>query len=166
LTSIEGLDVTLASEILSLLKGKHDFRNFAKIDPSRKKNTVKEIKKAEIIPIGNGTYQIQIASKSFLWQQVRRIIGYLVEVSTGKYSSKHTNNLLESINDVKKPPAASPQYLILENIHYEKLRFQYDQKSLNSFYKIIMEHLVYARSHNALYSFITDYITDIRKEGG
>lgn len=166
LTSMEKFDVTLARETLSLLKGKHDFRNFAKIESAKKKNTVKEIKTAEIFPINNETYQIRIASQSFLWQQVRRIIGHLIETSTGKYSSKQTIHLLESKLDIKKPPAASPLYLILENIQYEKLQFHYDQKSLSSFRKIIMEQLIHARAHNALYSFVTDFLTDLEKEGG
>jgi tRNA pseudouridine38-40 synthase len=166
LTSIERLDITLARETLSILKGKHDFRNFAKIESTKEKNTVKEIKTAKIFPINNETYQIRIASQSFLWQQVRRIIGHLIEVSTGIYSSKQTNHLLEPKLDIRKPPAASPLYLILENIQYEKVQFQYDQKSLNSFRKIIMKQSMHARAHNALYSFITDLLTDIENEGG
>lgn len=148
-------DLSLAREILTMLVGRHDFRNFAKKDPKKEIGTIKEIKTADISIVGDCTYQIRISSKSFLWQQVRRIVGHLIEVSTGKCDLKYTRQLLEP-NPVKfKPTAAPPGNLILENVQYKDVQFRYDQKALRSFQYTLKEHLMEAKAKTALFNFLT-----------
>lgn len=154
LSTPKDFDLSIAQETLAILKGTHNFRNFAKNDPNKKINTIKEIKISEISPIGDSICQIRIASKSFLWQQIRRIIGHLIKVSTSEYSPQHTYLLLESKSNIKKPPSAPPEYLILEDIQFKDVHFDYDRKTTRSFQEMLADQLVKAQTNSALFSFL------------
>ncbi|MFX0050489.1 MAG: hypothetical protein ACFE8U_04265 [Candidatus Hermodarchaeota archaeon] len=158
LSTTKEFDLSVAQKTLAILKGTHNFRNFAKIDPTKKKNTTKDIVISEIFPIDESIYQIRIASKSFLWKQIRRIVGHLIEVSTGKHDSQHTFYLLESDNNPKNPPSAPPEYLVLEHIQFKGVHFEYDKKSSQSFQNILVENLVKAQTNSVLYSFFIQYL--------
>ena len=118
---------------LNMLKGTHNFQNFAKTEKNKPKNTIKTIDEAIITKIDDNVIQIKITSQSFLWQQVRRIISHIVDVGTNFVDFSDTEMLLTESNVNKKPPPAPPEFLILEKIEYPNLRFQYDQKSVKFF---------------------------------
>ncbi|UCE13187.1 MAG: hypothetical protein JSV04_13485 [Candidatus Heimdallarchaeota archaeon] len=158
LTINDDFDIIIARKMLSMLVGRHDFRNFAKRDPKKEIGTIKDIKTAEIVPVADGTYQIRLSSKSFLWQQVRRIIGHLIEVSTGKYDLEYTQQLLEAKTTKLKPPTAPAEYLVLETVQYNDVQFTYDQKALHSFQQTLRGHLMDAKAKTALYEFITGHL--------
>jgi tRNA pseudouridine38-40 synthase len=160
LTVDEKFDLSLARKTLEMLLGSHDFHNFAKKDPTKNINTVKEVKTADIIVISDDIYQIRLASKSFLWQQIRRIISHLVEVSTGLYDLEYTQRLLSPKPITSKPAAAPPENLILEDIEYPTFNFQYDQKALRSFGSIMKKQLIDAKTKSALYDFINNNLQD------
>ncbi|MFX0013542.1 MAG: hypothetical protein ACFFB2_14105 [Promethearchaeota archaeon] len=160
LVTDEKFDITLARETLSILIGKHDFRNFAKNDPKKEVSTVKDLKTADIFTLGDKIYQIRLSSKSFLWQQVRRIIGHLIEISAGKYDLQYTYQLLEAKRTNKKPPTAPPENLILESVQYKDLQFEYDQKSLQLFHHTLKEHLMEAKAKVALYDFSLNHFLE------
>jgi tRNA pseudouridine38-40 synthase len=160
LTVDEKFDLSLARKILEVLLGSHDFRNFVKRDPTKDINTVKEIKTADILVIGDDIYQIRLASKSFLWQQIRRIISHLVDVSAGLYDLEYTQRLLCPKPTTSKPAAAPPENLILENIEYPTFDFQYDQKVLRSFTSFLREQLLAAKAKSAVFNFITNYLKE------
>ncbi|MFX0182806.1 MAG: hypothetical protein ACFE95_06945 [Candidatus Hodarchaeota archaeon] len=162
LSTSKDFDLSIAREILAILKGTHNFRNFAKKDPNKKINTIKEIKISEITPIGDSICQIRIASKSFLWQQIRRIVGHLIMVSTNEYDPQHTYHLLESKNNIKRPPSAPPEYLILEDIQFKDVHFDYDRKASRGFQKILEDQLIKAQTNSALFSFL---IKELEKKG-
>ncbi len=159
-----GLDLPIMRKTLNLLTGKHDFLNFAKKDPKKEKKTIKDIRTADIFELNNNTYQIRISSKSFLWQQVRRIIGHLIDVSSGKCDNQYTLRLLKNEPINFKPSPVPPQYLILEKVHYGSVKFDYDEKSLISFSHTLLEQLAQARSNDGLYSFLNNYFNNLRKE--
>ncbi|MFX0173324.1 MAG: hypothetical protein ACFE9L_15630, partial [Candidatus Hodarchaeota archaeon] len=96
--------------------------------------------------------------KSFLWKQIRRIVGHLIEVSTGKHDSRHTYYLLKSDSNPKKPPSAPPEYLVLEYIQFNGVHFEYDKKASQSFQNMLVENLVKAQSNGVLYSFFIQYL--------
>lgn len=160
LTVNEDFNLSLAREILEMFVGRHNFHNFAKRDTTKKINTIKDIEAADILSVGDYTYQIRISSRSFLWQQIRRIIGHLIEVCTGRYDSQYTRCLLESKSVKFKPPAAPPENLILENVQYKDVQFQYDQKALRSFIYILKEHLLAAKVKSELYDFMGTHLQD------
>ncbi|MHA2243779.1 MAG: hypothetical protein ACXADY_02300 [Candidatus Hodarchaeales archaeon] len=158
LTTRKDINFTLARKTLVMLVGEHDFRNFAKRDAKNEKGTTKTIDVADIFPVGDNTYQIRISSKSFLWQMVRRIVGHLIELSNGKCDSEYTKCLLESKIVKFKPKAAPPENLVLENVQYKDVQFQYDQKSLRTFQNTLTEHFLAIKAKIALYDFITTHV--------
>jgi tRNA pseudouridine38-40 synthase len=157
------LNLPAMRKTLNLLIGKHDFRNFAKNDPKKEKKTIKDIKTADIFTLDNNTYQIRVSSKSFLWQQVRRIVGHLIDVSSGKCDNQYTLRLLNSEPINFRPSPVPPQYLILEKVDYGSVKFDYDRKSLIKFRHTLLEQLLQARSNNGLYSFLDKYFINIKK---
>lgn len=160
LTVEDDFNLSLAYQILEMLVGCHDFHNFAKRDSKKETNTIKDIKKADIYIVGENTYRIRLSSKSFLWQQIRRIVGHLIEVSTGLQDLDYTRQLL-SPNPVKyKPPTAPPENLILENIQYSELKFQYDQKAIHLFNNTLKKHLQAAKAKSALYNFMDTHLQE------
>lgn len=160
LSTNNDFDLTLTHKTLAMLVGKHDFRNFAKRDTKKEKSTIKTIKVANIFPVGGNTYQIRISSKSFLWQMVRRIVGHLIEITDGKSDSQNTLSLLESEIVKFKPKAAPPENLVLENIQYKGVKFQYDQKALRTFHHTLTEHFMAAKARAALYNFFTNHLQE------
>ena len=161
LTPKNEFNFSLARKTLITLVGDHDFRNFAKRDPKKVRNTIKTIKEADIISVGDNTYQIRISSKSFLWQMVRRIVGHLIELNDGKCDSQYTQFLLESEIVKFKPKPAPPENLILENVEYKDLKLIYDQKALRSFRYTLTEQLLAAQAKAALYRFLTEHIQQV-----
>ncbi|MHA2305584.1 MAG: tRNA pseudouridine(38-40) synthase TruA [Candidatus Hodarchaeales archaeon] len=157
------LDLDKMKRTLHYLIGTHDFQNFAKRDPKKEKKTIKTIEKADIYALNDYTYQIRISSKSFLWQQVRRIVGHLVEISNGKCNELYTRSLLENDSVSFKPSPVPPQYLILEKIDFENVQFEYDQKSITIFRSKLIEALSHARSNSGLFSFLVNYFSDLKK---
>ncbi|MFW9905623.1 MAG: hypothetical protein ACFFFH_14920 [Candidatus Thorarchaeota archaeon] len=160
LTVDEKFDPSRACKMLEMLIGSHDFHNFAKRDPTKKINTIKDVKTADIIVIGDDTYQIRLTSKSFLWQQIRRIITHLINVSTGIHDLEYTHYLLGSKPAKFKPTAAPPENLILEYIQYQDVKFYYDQKALRSLISILKEKLLAAKAKSALYNFMGTNLLD------
>ncbi|MFX0123738.1 MAG: hypothetical protein ACFFAE_08880 [Candidatus Hodarchaeota archaeon] len=153
LTVEENFNLSLARKTIEMFVGRHNFHNFAKKDPTKEINTIKDINSANILIVDDYTYQIRLSSKSFLWQQIRRIIGHLIEVSTGQRDLEYTRQLL-SLKPAKfKPAAAPPNNLILEDIQYQEIKFYYSQKALQSFNSVLKEHLRAAKTKSALFNF-------------
>ncbi|MHA2203454.1 MAG: hypothetical protein ACW991_07175 [Candidatus Hodarchaeales archaeon] len=160
LTVNKNFDLSLARKTLEMFVGRHDFHNFAKRDPTKEINTIKDIKTAKIFVVADNTYQIRLASKSFLWQQIRRIVKHLIEVSTGVHDLEYTHQLL-SLKPAKSKPAAVPPYnLILEDVQYQDLKFCFDQKALRSFNSILKDHLLAAKAKSALLDFMGTHLQE------
>lgn len=160
LTIDEDFNLSFAREILELFVGRHDFHNFAKRDTVKEINTIKDINKVNIFIVGELTYQIRLSSRSFLWQQIRRIVGHLIEVSSGHHDLEYTHQLLSPKPAEFKPAAAPPENLILENIQYPELKFYYDQKALRSFIYVLREHLLAAKAKSAVYDFMGTHLQE------
>ena len=146
--------------ILQGFQGSHNFQNFAKKDSKRPHlNYLRTIEHAEIKSVTNFTYQLRLSSKSFLWQQVRRMVGFLLEVINDKRDETDIAVLFDPdsfphTHSKRKPPPAPPEYLILEYIQYEpQIRFHYDQRSLREFQETLTNRLIDSRSNAALYQF-------------
>jgi tRNA pseudouridine38-40 synthase len=74
----------LLTSTLSLFLGKHDFSSFARIEHF--KNPVRTIDDIKITK-KNNIYIIDFFAQTFLWQQIRRIIGAVVKVQKGSTSN-------------------------------------------------------------------------------
>jgi tRNA pseudouridine(38-40) synthase len=150
---MENFNVAESQKAIQCFQGTHDFQFFSKEDLKNPTKTVRTLKKIEIISHGINTYQIRVESRSFLWHQVRRIVGHLIEISEGRYNSDHTLKLLNKTVDWPRPPLAPSTGLILEDISYPDLSFNIDQKSLDNFLRIIKGNLISSRRIEQVYSF-------------
>ena len=150
---MENFNVAESQKAIQCFQGTHDFQFFSKEDLKNPTKTVRTLKKIEIISHGVNIYQIRVESRSFLWHQVRRIVGHLIEISEGRYNSDHTLNLLNKTVDWPRPPLAPSTGLILEDISYPDLSFNIDQRSLEIFLKIIKDNLISFKRIEQVYSF-------------
>ena len=120
-------------EVLGLLLGVHDFRNFSKRDPSKTQNTIRNLQIAELLAYSNDIYQLRFGSKAFLWQQIRRMVQHVLDIANGNCTLDNTRDLLDSGVVQPKPNPAPPQYLILENILYENFKPSYHPKIMKKY---------------------------------
>jgi len=139
---MENFNLEESQKALQYLQGTHDFKFYAKEDLKNPIKTIRTLKKIEIVSHGANTFQIRVEARSFLWHQVRRIVGHLIDISEGRYNSDHTLNLLNKTVDWPRPPLAPSTGLILEDISYPELSFKIDQKSLNNFLNTIKANLI------------------------
>ncbi|MFW9857039.1 MAG: hypothetical protein ACFFFG_18460 [Candidatus Thorarchaeota archaeon] len=162
-TEINNVAIKL-QPILQDFQGRHNFQNFTKKDPKRPHiNYSRTIEKIEMKLVTDSVYQVQLVAKSFLWQQVRRIVGFLIELINGQRNDMDIHVLLNpepspSHPSIKKPAPAPAEYLILEHIQYPHIKFHYDEKSVQDFRNTLISHLICTRSKAALFQFTLDTI--------
>ena len=111
------LDFELLAKGLDLLKGEHDFRLFMKDDSNAEINTVREIFDAYYEKDDKYIY-LYFRAHSFLHNQVRIMVGTLVELARGKLSLDNFKKFVDSEADKRANPALGPQGLYLWRVDY------------------------------------------------
>lgn len=109
------LDVDAMNKACRLLIGKHDFASFTQ--RGNVKNTVRTIYKAEIYREGEFV-TFNIEGDSFLQQQVRRTVGALIKVGTGKINLNAFRELITLKTNGLAGPTAPPHGLCLMAVNY------------------------------------------------
>ena len=160
----EKFHISKAKSSFELFYGTHDFRNFAKLDREKEINTVKTIDFAKVIRHGENILQFRISSRSFLWQQIRRMVGHTINVATSGLPIESTSNLLNDLSIVQKPPTAPAEHLILESIHYDKIHFVSDDKSVQTFRNFIIKKTVNYEASLSILRLMLDNLI-VRKKG-
>ncbi|MFW9998836.1 MAG: tRNA pseudouridine synthase A [Candidatus Hodarchaeota archaeon] len=127
LQNTSGLNVEIMKEACKQLEGRHNFVNFSKKEIDMI-NTIRDMDSATLST--KDDYLIfQFKSKSFLRQQIRRIVKKVLEL--GKYEITY-DDFLELFNDSKafSYQPADPRGLILWDIKFnDEIMFIEDQKS-------------------------------------
>lgn len=121
----DGIDIGVLKKAVSLFIGEHDFTNFARLDG---RNPVRKIEMAKVS--GRRIIKIDFEGKSFLWNQVRRMVAAAEKAGRGEASLEELQNALN-----KKSRAnfgiAPPENLLLMNLYYKKtLEFHSVEKTL------------------------------------
>ncbi|MDR0695829.1 MAG: tRNA pseudouridine(38-40) synthase TruA [Holosporales bacterium] len=111
------LDEILMHEAALSLLGTHDLRSFcssncAKINTKRTTSSIS-------IARDNDFVIVTIGAKSFLHNQVRIIVGTLVQIGLAKHQPSLMQYLLESQDRTQAGPTAPPHGLFLDKIEYE-----------------------------------------------
>lgn len=101
--------------------GMHDFVSFADKDKEEKSTKVL-IQDIELKEEGD-LILIRIIGSHFLWKQVRRMIGVLVEIGRGKLSAKDIDYFLQHESPTPAKYTAPPSGLFLEQVIYEEEKF-------------------------------------------
>jgi len=110
---------------LGCFEGTHDFSNFARVDDENPVRTVKSITTRK----AGGLFITDVRAQSFLWNQVRRMMGAAFAVSNEVLLLKELKAALEKPDRRKDMGLASPEGLMLVDVSYG-FRFQKDEKAL------------------------------------
>lgn len=116
-------------------EGTHDFRLFCRKDHRntlRKLDSIKIIKNSEILII-------EFIASSFLWEQIRRIVSYMLNYETLSVRLKDLDTLLKPNNNIENLSLqpADPHQLILVELKYPNIIWNENAKSK----KLILERL-------------------------
>jgi tRNA pseudouridine38-40 synthase len=99
-----------------LFVGMHNFVSFADRDDTEK--STKVLIEDVILKEEGDLILIRIIGSHFLWKQVRRMVGVLVEIGRGKLTEKDLKYFLEHESLTPAKYTAPPSGLFLENVVY------------------------------------------------
>ena len=113
----DNLDVNLMNKAASKFPGLKDYRSFT--DESQESGSTKvEIKHAAVNEFGD-LLLFHIVGSHFLWKQVRRMTGVLVEAGRGKLSAEDIASFFSKQSDIPAKLTAPPSGLFLERVYYK-----------------------------------------------
>lgn len=112
------LDVPAMRRASLALLGEHDFATFCRRAPGR--TTVRRIDLLTLRRLGEapGRIDIRMRGRAFCHQQVRSIVGCLVEVGRGKRPERWIGDILAAKDRSLAAPVAPPHGLTLERVHF------------------------------------------------
>ncbi|CAJ1051630.1 tRNA pseudouridine synthase-like 1 isoform X1 [Xyrichtys novacula] len=138
---IRHLDVEAMREGAALLVGVHDFSSFRAVNSDLPwKNPVKTLDVASIQPGGSFSqahfhreipfWELTFTSRSFLYKQVRRMVGALVAVGQGRLSVPQLKEILELRDSLAYPQglAAPARGLFLTRVDYREEDLQLSEQ--------------------------------------
>tara|TARA_B100000945_G_scaffold45810_1_gene31528 strand:- start:2360 stop:3130 length:771 start_codon:yes stop_codon:yes gene_type:complete len=111
----------LFDKAMQLFVGKHNFRNFARILESDTIDTRRKVNKIENI-VQKNVIICKIKGLSFLWHQVRKMIGAATDVTQGR---RKLTDIKNGLNGGKIDFTMAPaEYLTLSNIQYDEIKIR------------------------------------------
>lgn len=110
------LDTSAMKAAGKLLLGTHDFTSFRSVD-CQSKSPVKTLDSLEITQYGEELH-IDIAAKSFLYNQVRIMVGTIVAVGKGKQPAEWVTTLLQTPDRTQAGATAPACGLYFVNVEY------------------------------------------------
>ncbi|KAG5513278.1 hypothetical protein PMAC_001649 [Pneumocystis sp. 'macacae'] len=133
------LDIGKMSKAASYFIGKHDFRNFCKLDTSKQITnftriiTRSEINKYNKIEEEDPLYVFDLEGTAFLWHQVRSMIAILFLVGQNLEEPEIVKTLLDISKTPKKPiyNIAHDLPLILYDCHFQNLNWNYGKETFS-----------------------------------
>jgi tRNA pseudouridine38-40 synthase len=112
------LDAGLMNEAAKHFKGLKDYRWFT--DPEQEQSSTKaEVMHAEVYEYGD-MLLFHVVGSHFLWKQVRRMTGVLVEAGRGKLKPEEIESFFRTKTDIPAKLTAPPSGLFLEKVYYKK----------------------------------------------
>lgn len=132
------LDLDAMNRAAKQFIGEHDFAAFA---PAREdRPTVRTIMDMAVTafpesdPIFAGLISVDVAGDGFLWNQVRTMVGTLVEIGRGRFAADDVEKILASRDRRRAGPTAPAQGLTLMRIFYgEPPVIETPEKSISGF---------------------------------
>tara|TARA_B110000263_G_scaffold86411_1_gene75448 strand:+ start:2049 stop:2834 length:786 start_codon:yes stop_codon:yes gene_type:complete len=117
----EDADIEEFSRVMKKFEGIHNFEQFSKIDKRNNPNPEIEISHISVSKIENGL-ACDIKGRSFLWHQIRTMIGAASDVCRGA----------RTVTDIRKALAGEsiyftvsrPEFLTLLEVNYEDIYFE------------------------------------------
>jgi tRNA pseudouridine38-40 synthase len=112
------LDILKMNEAAKQFAGLKDFRSFTD-DDQEQASTKVEIKYAQVIEFGD-LLVFHIVGSHFLWKQVRRMTGVVVEAGRGKLQMDVIASFFRQKSDIPAKLTSPPSGLFLERVYYNK----------------------------------------------
>jgi tRNA pseudouridine38-40 synthase len=120
------LDIDLMNKAAAHFPGLKDYRYFT--DEEGEQSTTKvEILHAKVNDFGD-MLVFHVVGSHFLWKQVRRMTGVLVEVGRGKLSPDEVAKFFKFKTDIPAKLTAPPSGLFLEKVYYKNEEISYETK--------------------------------------
>lgn len=107
-------------EAASLLLGKHDFSTF-RAHHCQAKSPIKTLDRLIVAQEG-GLFTFETEARSFLYHQVRNMVGTLVMVGSGQWSVQDFAKAFAAADRTKGGPTAPPEGLYFWSVRYEEQR--------------------------------------------
>ena len=111
------LDIEPMQLASNRLVGTHDFAGFASAGDQRD-STVRTITRCDVVPVGD-EIQVFVAGTGFLYNQVRNIVGTLIEIGRGLWNPDRVDKILQSGDRRDAGPTSPPDGLTLMRVHYD-----------------------------------------------
>jgi tRNA pseudouridine38-40 synthase len=118
------LDLDMMNDVASLFPGLKDYRSFT--DESQESGSFKvEIKHAKVYEFGD-ILIFHVIGSHFLWKQVRRMTGVLIEAGRGKLSPDDVSSYFVTPSTIPAKLTAPPSGLFLEKVYYKGDNINYE----------------------------------------
>jgi tRNA pseudouridine38-40 synthase len=111
------IDAGAMADAAALLVGRHDFNSF-RSTACQAKSSVKTLDRLDVRRSGE-KIEIDVASRSFLHNQVRILVGTLQLVGRGQWTRRDVAEALEARDRTRAGPTAPPQGLCLMEVRYD-----------------------------------------------
>ncbi len=124
----DNLDVDLMNKCAERMLGLKDFRSFTD-DKQEQGSTKTEIKHCSVTETGD-LILIHVVGSHFLWKQVRRMTGILVEAGRGNVTARDVDGFFREKSDLPARFTAPPSGLFLERVYYGNETMETEVKPL------------------------------------
>lgn len=111
---------------LARFEGTHDFTNFGRVEPHV--NPVRDVQRVAVADRG-GHLRVQIEAPSFLWNQVRRMIGAALAVDRGDATLDALDRALARPREAADLGLAPPEPLVLVDVAHDALAWERDPRA-------------------------------------
>lgn len=126
------LDFNKMKDAIQCFEGEHDFSAFRSSE-CQAKSPIRTISKTQIENY-HPFYLFKFSANGFLHHQIRNMMGAILYIGKGNYSSSYINELLLSKDRTKSPPTFSPHGLYLSGVEYDAhFAFPFMQRTVNIF---------------------------------
>ncbi len=159
---VEGTSLTKLQDICSCFEGKNDYKLFCKND---NRNTEREIEKI-IVREEQNYILFEFVAQSFLWEQVRRIVAYVLNYENLSEELKNTKTLLRSessINSLNIQPA-DPNNLMLVEHYFKDINWVISKRGLKTINDKINNILKEIRKEEVQRNLVLEYIDEIKNK--
>jgi tRNA pseudouridine38-40 synthase len=120
------LDISKMNETARCFVGLKNFKSFT--DENQEQSSAKvEIKHASVNEFGD-LLVFHVIGSHFLWKQVRRMTGVLVETGRGKLQPSEVNSFFRNWSDIPAKLTAPPSGLFLERVYYKNDKILLDTR--------------------------------------
>jgi tRNA pseudouridine38-40 synthase len=111
------LDLEAMKKATTVLRGKHDFRAFSALNGPPKDDTVRDLRRFELVRRGPRV-RITAEADGFMYKMVRSLVGAVVAVGEGKMTLVQLREILQSKQRTPLVQTAPPQGLFLVKVLY------------------------------------------------